>query len=229
MGCPMHAFVAYLRVSTNQQGRSGLGLEAQQEAVSRFVGPGDFILVTFVEVEFGRNSERPQLQAALEKCRQLGAVLLIAKLDQLARDVAFIATLMKSDVKFIAADMPGADPFRLHLEAAIAEEEARKISARTKAALAAAKARGVVLGGFRGRAPTDADRARSAFQRAAEARKRALSLAPVLKDIRAAGAKTLQALADGLNQHDIAAARGGKWTPIQVSRAVKLIEAIPSC
>jgi len=176
------------------------------------------IVVTFVEVESGKQSERPQLRAAMEKCRQLGAVLLIAKLDRLARDVAFIATLMKSDVRFVACDMPGADPFRLHIEAAIAEEEARKISERTKAALAAAKARGVVLGGFRGRSPTDADRARSAFVRSAEARKR--GLAPVLEDLRASGAKTLRALADSLNQRKIAAARGGKLSAIQVFRAV---------
>jgi len=219
----MTAFVAYLRVSTDQQGRSRLGLEAQRETVNCFVGPGDEIRVTFVEVESGRLSERPQLRNAMEKCRQLGAVLLIAKLDRLARDVEFVAGLMKSDVRFIACDMPSADPFRLHIEAAIAEEEARKISARTKAALAAAKARGVVLGGFRGRAPTDADRARSGAVRAAEARKRALSVAPVLEELRTSGAKTLQALADGLNRENIAAARGGQWTAIQVSRAVKLI------
>ena len=219
----MHAFVAYVRVSSDQQGKSGLGLEAQHEAVTRFVGSSGSIVVTFVEVESGKNSERPQLTAALARCRQLGATLLIAKLDRLARDVAFIAALMKSDVKFVAADMPGADPFRLHIEAAIAEEEARKISARTKAALAAAKARGVVLGGFRGRAPSDADRARSSAVRAAEARRRALGLAPVLEELRASGAKTLQALADGLNQQNITAARGGTWNAIQVSRTIKLI------
>lgn len=147
----MTAYIAYLRVSTDRQGKSGLGLEAQQEAVSLFARGDDAIIATLVEIESGRNSERPQLAAALRQCRQFGATLLIAKLDRLARDVAFVATLMKSDVRFIAADMPEADPFRLHIESAIAEEESRKISARTKAALAAAKARGVKLGGFRGR------------------------------------------------------------------------------
>lgn len=223
----MTAYIAYLRVSTDRQGQSGLGLEAQREAVSRFVRGSGTITATFVEVESGRCSERPQLAAALERCRQIGAVLLIAKLDRLARDVAFIAALMKSDVRFVACDMPGADPFRLHIEAAIAEEEARKISSRTRAALAAAKARGVVLGGFRGRAPTDADRARSSAVRAAEARKRALGIAPALEKLRASGAKTLQALADGLNRQNITAARGGEWTAIQVSRTVKLIGSTP--
>lgn len=102
-----------------------VGLEAQEEAVRRFLCPGDTLVATVVEVESGRECQRPQLTAAIQKCRTLRAKLLIAKLDRLARDVAFIATLMKSDVKFIACDMPEADPFRLHIEAAIAEEEAR--------------------------------------------------------------------------------------------------------
>ena len=224
----MHAYIAYLRVSSDQQGKSGLGLEAQHEAVTRFVGSSGAIIATFIEVESGKNSERPHLQAALEKCRQHNAVLLIAKLDRLARDVEFIAGLMKSDVKFVACDLPGADRFRLHLEAALAEEEHRKISERTKAALAAAKARGVVLGGFRGRAPTDADRARASAVRAAEARKRALGLAPALEELRSSGAKTLQALADGLNERNIYAPRGGRWNAIQISRAIKLIGSTPS-
>jgi DNA invertase Pin-like site-specific DNA recombinase len=221
----MTAYIAYLRVSTDRQGKSGLGLEAQHEAVSCFVRSEGAITETYVEVETGRNSERPQLAAALDRCRQVGAVLLIAKLDRLARDVAFIAKLMKSDVRFVACDMPDADPFRLHIEAAIAEEEARKISARTKAALAVAKARGVRLGGFRGRIPTDADRSRAAAVRASSARKRASILASAINELRASGALTLQALASGLNLRSISAPRGGSWTPMQVSRLIKLVEA----
>lgn len=217
----MTAFIAYLRVSTDRQGKSGLGLEAQQETVSRFVRVEDTIFETFLEMESGRSSTRPQLAAALNKCRQLGATLLIAKLDRLARDVAFIATLMKSDVRFVACDMPEADPFRLHIEAAIAEEEARKISARTKAALAAAKARGVRLGGFRGRAPSDDDRIRSASVRSSAAFQRAATLRPILEELRLAGATTLQALATGLNGRCISAPRGGEWSPVQVSRLTR--------
>ena len=219
----MTAFIAYLRVSTDRQGKSGLGLEAQQEAVARFAH-GDTILETFVEVESGRHTTRPHHAAAISKCRQFGAVLLIAKLDRLARDVAFIAALMKSDVHFLACDMPEADPFRLHIEAAIAEEEARKISARTKAALAAARARGVRLGGFRGRAPSDGDRIRSASMRRSAALQRAANLRPLLEELRQSGAATLQALAYGLNRCSIPAPRGGEWSPVQVSRLIKAVE-----
>lgn len=217
----MPGFISYVRVSTDKQGKSGLGLEAQQEAITAFVRGDDNIIATFVEVESGRKSARPQLSAALDKCRQTGATLLIAKLDRLARDVAFISGLMKSDVRFLACDMPTADPFRLHLEAAIAEEEARKISSRTKAALAAAKARGVRLGGFRGRSPSNEDRARSAAARAATARQRANTLRPILDELRAAGATTLRALAQGLNSRSIPAPRGGKWNPVQVLRVIR--------
>lgn len=211
-------YVSYFRVSTAKQGASGLGLEAQQQAVARFLRADDAIVATFTEVESGRNSERPQLAAAMAACRMLGARLLIGKLDRLARDVAFVASLMKSDVKFIAADMPDADAFRLHLEAAIAEEEARKISERTKAALAAARARGVVLGGFRGRAPTDADRAAGLAARQSAARARAMALRPILEELRGAGVTTLAAVAENLNQRGIPAPRGGAWAPAQVGR-----------
>jgi DNA invertase Pin-like site-specific DNA recombinase len=134
---------AYLRVSTQRQGFDGLGIEAQREAVRtycRFVGAE--IAGEFVEVESGRNDDRPALSEALGACRKSGAKLVIAKLDRLSRRVSFISKFMESGVDFVACDMPHADRFRLHIEAAIAEEEAAKISARTKAALAAAKARG---------------------------------------------------------------------------------------
>ena len=141
------AFVAYYRVSTKDQGQSGLGLEAQRKAVTDWLNGGDWSLVgEFVEVETGTRSDRPQLKLAIEAARRSGAKLIIAKLDRLARNVAFISTLMESDVEFVALDCPTANKFTLHILAAVAEHEAQLISQRTKAALEAAKARGVKLG-----------------------------------------------------------------------------------
>lgn len=217
----MSTYISYLRVSTTRQGQSGLGLAAQQEAVLSFVRDESLILESFVEVESGRKPERPQLAAALDRCRQVGATLLIAKLDRLARDVAVISALMKSDVRFTAVDMPQADTFRLHIEAAIAEEEGRKISDRTRAALAAAKARGVKLGGFRGRAPSTGDRIRAAVARAENARRRARQLLPIIDELRRCGPRTLLSIAIGLNERGIPAPRGGRWSPMQVSRVIK--------
>ena len=141
----MHGFVAYYRVSTDRQGQSGLGLDAQRAAVAGFVGARDLV-AEFTEVESGKRADRPQLAAALDLCRRRRAMLVIAKLDRLARNVAFIANLMEAGVEFTAVDMPSANKLTLHILAAVAEHEREMISARTKAALAAAKARGVTLG-----------------------------------------------------------------------------------
>jgi DNA invertase Pin-like site-specific DNA recombinase len=142
----MPPFVAYYRVSTDKQGLKGLGMEAQREAVSRFMsGKGD-LAAAFIEVESGRKDNRPQLHAALAECRKRRAVLVIAKLDRLARNVHFISGLMNSDVEFVAVDMPSASRLTIHILAAVAEHEREMISQRTKAALAAAKARGIRLG-----------------------------------------------------------------------------------
>jgi DNA invertase Pin-like site-specific DNA recombinase len=142
----MAGYVAYYRVSTDKQGASGLGLEAQREAVARNLGAGS-LLAEFTEVESGkRSANRPQLIAALEMCKRKKAILLIAKLDRLARNVHFISGLMEAGVEFVAADMPTANRLTVHIMAAFAEHEAAMISARTKAALQAAKARGTVLG-----------------------------------------------------------------------------------
>jgi DNA invertase Pin-like site-specific DNA recombinase len=141
----MHGFVAYYRVSTDRQGQSGLGLDAQRSAVAGFVG-ARALIAEFTEVESGKRADRPQLAAALELCRRQRAMLVIAKLDRRARNVAFIANLMESGVEFTAVDMPSANKLTLHILAAVAEHEREMISARTKAALAAAKARGVRLG-----------------------------------------------------------------------------------
>jgi DNA invertase Pin-like site-specific DNA recombinase len=139
-------FISYLRVSTDKQGITGLGMEAQRESVLRYVSTRGRLLAEFVEVESGRKENRPQLRAALEECRKRRAVLLIARLDRLARNVAFIANLMNSDVEFVAVDMPQANRLTIHILAAVAEHEREMISQRTKAALAAAKARGTKLG-----------------------------------------------------------------------------------
>ncbi len=143
----MAGYVAYYRVSTDRQGASGLGLDAQREAVRRFIGDRGHLLSEFTEVESGRrHTNRPQLLAALEDCRRRRAVLLIARLDRLARNVAFIANLMEGGADFVAVDMPEANRLTIHILAAVAEHEREMISKRTKAALAQAKARGTRLG-----------------------------------------------------------------------------------
>ena len=142
--------VAYYRVSTHKQALSGLGLDAQRLAVEQYAaGRKADVVAEYVETESGRKCDRPQLAEALAHARKMRATIIIAKLDRLGRNVHFISGLMESGVPFDCADRPGADPFRLHIEAAIAEEEARKISLRTKEALAAAKRRGVLLGASR--------------------------------------------------------------------------------
>src|SRR5829696_7670224 len=139
-------FTAYLRVSTARQGQSGLGLEAQRHSVAEHVNGHGVLLAEYVEIESGRRSDRPQLAAALAHAKATGATLIVAKLDRLARNVAFISALMESGVDFVAADMPMANRLTVHVLAAVAEHEAAMISARTKAALQAAKARGQKLG-----------------------------------------------------------------------------------
>jgi DNA invertase Pin-like site-specific DNA recombinase len=143
-------FVSYLRVSTERQGKSGLGIDAQRQAIADYLNGSHWTLAAeFVETESGKHADRPQLQAALAACRKHKARLIIAKLDRLSRNVAFVATMMDSTVEFLACDFPQANRLTLHILAAVAEHERRMISERTKAALAAAKRRGVKLGGRR--------------------------------------------------------------------------------
>ncbi len=145
---PNGKFVSYLRVSTARQGISGLGLEAQRASVTGYLNGGDWTLVREVlEVESGKRNDRPALADALKLCRKHKATLVIAKLDRLARNVAFISNLMESGAEFVAVDMPQANRFVVHIMAAVAEQEAEAISKRTKAALQAAKERGKKLGG----------------------------------------------------------------------------------
>jgi len=224
---PNGKFVSYLRVSTARQGASGLGLEAQREAVTRYLNGGRWDLVEEVmEVESGKRSDnRPQLAKALALCRVHRATLLVAKLDRLARNVAFISALMESGVDFVAVDLPQANKLTVHIMAAMAEYEAGAISARTKAALAAAKARGVKLGGLRGPAEEFAalskkGSAAGAAVRTAAAAKRNEDLLPVMEHIRQQGATSLRAIATELNARGIETPRGGKWSAVQVQRVL---------
>jgi DNA invertase Pin-like site-specific DNA recombinase len=219
-------FVSYLRVSTQRQGISGLGLEAQREAVASYLNGGRWSLVQeVVEVESGKRNDRPAIAEALRLCRLHRATLIIAKLDRLARNVHFISSLMESGVEFVAVDFPEANRLTVHILAAVAEYEASMISARTKAALGAAKARGVKLGGQRGsldrmKGMASKGNAASASVRRAASAKRNEDLLPVIEDLRAAGLSTPQQIADGLNDRGITAARGGSWSAVQVRRVV---------
>lgn len=216
---PKNAYVAYFRVSTKKQGRSGLGLEAQEAAVGFFAkAHGVLIAARYTDIESGKNDDRSQLAAAIAHAEKIGARLVVASLDRLSRDVAYIAAMMKRGVDFVAADMPGASTFELHIRAAIAQEERRKISERTKAALAAAKARGVALGGYRGSSLTEADRAKGRDALASAANAHAHRLAPVVRELRDAGCATYAALADALTTRGCPTPRGGQWSAMQARR-----------
>lgn len=213
-------FISYFRVSTARQGRSGLGIEAQRHAVAAHL-TGRKPLAEFLEVESGRKSDRPMLAQALAACRVHRAVLVIAKLDRLARNVSFVSALMEAGVEFVACDFPQANRLTIHILAAVAENETRLISERTRAALAAAKARGRTLGGFRGRAGTCTDLQKARASRIAKAKQRACDLAPTIEQLRSDGAHSLRAIAAGLNSRRITAPRGGLWSAAQVRSVLK--------
>lgn len=218
-------WISYLRVSTDRQGKSGLGLEAQRAGVTDFLNGGRWKLIKeFVEVESGKRADRPQLEAALAACRLHGAKLVIAKLDRLSRDAHFLLGLDKAGVDFVAADNPTANRLTVGIMAMVAEEEGRQISARTKAALAAAKARGTKLGGDRGVKPSAKVRAQARAAVAKRADDRAADIAPTIKQLQAGGATSLRAIADALNAQGIPTARGGgTWSAVQVSRVLERI------
>lgn len=210
--------ITYLRVSTDRQGRSGLGLEAQREACRVFLHGGpSLLLAEFIEVESGRKSDRPKLREAMAQCRCTGATLLIAKLDRLARDAHFLLGLQKAGVEFIAADMPTANRLTIGIMALVAEEEARAISVRTKAALAAAKARGVKLGGYRAGAPLP-DGAASLRVRQAAQQRFAAEVGPIAVTLHQQG-QSLRQIGAEMTARGIRTPRGGKWS----ARAVQTL------
>jgi DNA invertase Pin-like site-specific DNA recombinase len=223
---PESAFIAYYRVSTDRQGRSGLGLDAQRRAVDEYLtGIGVKPVSHFVEVESGKKNDRPELAKALSACRKHGARLIIAKLDRLARNVAFVSNLMESGVDFVAVDMPSANRLTIHILAAVAEHEREMISARTKAALASAKARGTPLGFANPQlAAVQADASRADADRViAEADRYAANVVPVIEDIRASGVTSLMGIARTLSARGIATRRGGEWTATSVRNVLKRV------
>lgn len=206
--------VAYIRVSTGKQGASGLGIEAQRDAIARFATAEGFeIAAEFVEIETGKGTDaldrRPQLATALTMARKAKCPVLVAKLDRLSRDVAFISGLMAQRVPFVVAEMGAdADPFLLHIYAALAEKERAMIAERTKMALAAKKAKGVNLGN-RTNLPKAQVKGAEANRAGADAF--AANVLPVIQQIQAAGATTYRAIAEAMNTRGIRTARGGAW------------------
>ena len=215
-------FLSYLRVSTDKQGRSGLGLEAQRQAVMSYLDGGRWELAgEFTEVESGKHAERIELQKALAACKKLKAKLVIAKLDRLSRNLAFIATLMESGVEFVAVDNPHANKLTVHILAAVAQHEREMISERTKAALAAAKKRGQRLGN-----PNLAEAAKLGTAAVkANARRFAANVRPIIEEIMRGGATSANAIAAKLNERNVRTARGGKWSHMQVGAILRPFEA----
>jgi DNA invertase Pin-like site-specific DNA recombinase len=213
-------FVSYLRVSTDKQGEQGLGIEAQRKAVLDFLNGGNWQLIAeFVEVESGSKNGRPKLAAAMSLARAHNATLVIAKLDRLSRDAAFLLGLQKAGVKFVAADMPEANEMVVGIMAVVAQAERKMISARTKVALAAAKARGVKLGGFRGYAGTAEDAARARAASKVKANARAADLAPIVNRLDPDRNLSLRQLAAALMAEGVPTPAGAStWTPTTVAR-----------
>jgi DNA invertase Pin-like site-specific DNA recombinase len=206
-------FIGYLRVSTEKQGLSGLGIEAQRKAIDDYLNGGKWeLLAEYVEIESGKRTDRPELAKALAQSKATGATLVIAKLDRLSRNVAFISNLMESGVEFVAADMPMANRLTVHVLAAVAEHEREMISQRTTAALAAAKVRGVKLGNPNGaRALRGLGNGHAIVGAKATADKHMTRVVPVIETIRAEGATSLREIAEELNRQGILTARGGRW------------------
>lgn len=211
-------FIAYYRVSTQKQGQSGLGLQAQQQAVAQYVGTGTAqLLAEYTEVETGKGSnalaKRPQLQQAIAHAKRHKATLVIAKLDRLARNVHFVSSLMESKVDFLCCDMPSATPLTIHILAAVAEDEAKRISQRTRAALEQAKKNGVKLGN-----PQLASTLNQ--PRIDKANEFAEGMRFFLTMFKASG-MTQREMVKALNEKEIKSARGGQWSLIQLQRTLK--------
>jgi DNA invertase Pin-like site-specific DNA recombinase len=225
----MRQAIIYQRVSTDRQGKSGLGLEAQREAITRFADAEGFTIAqSFTEVETAKGADaldrRPQLAEALKAARKLKAPIIVSKLDRLSRDVAFISGLMAQRVPFIVTELGSdADPFMLHIYAALAEKERALISSRTKAALQAKKAAGAKLGN---RTNLDEARKLGAAANSRAAQSFAANVLPVIDQLRRSGVTTLRDLADALNARGVRTARGGSWHANSVRR---LIERASNC
>lgn len=217
------AIITYIRVSTSQQGRSGLGIEAQRAALHHFAQAEGFDVVReFVEVETGKGADamdrRPQLKAALAAAKKQRCHVAVSKLDRLSRDVHFISGLMAHKVPFVVAELgPDVDPFVLHLFAALAEKERALISTRTRQALAAAKVRGVALGNPK----LHVARKKAEMAVTAGADSFAANVLPIIREAQKAGATTLRAVAEALNARGVATARGGQWHAKSVSNILE--------
>ena len=214
-------FVCYYRVSTTQQGQSGLGLDAQRQAVRNHAEKVfGTILEEMVEVESGKRSDRPILTQAIELCRRTGATLLVAKLDRLSRNLHFVTTLQQSKVNFVAVDNPHATPFLIHILVAVAELERTMISARTKAALESAKRRGTKLGN-----PNfTASLGRARECRRVQSHQRMGELVPVVRELQGSGLNSLKDLAGGLNRRGFKTSMGCEFTPTHVHRILKFAQ-----
>ena len=208
-------FVSYCRVSTKNQGESGLSLEAQENITKSFANARGTIISAFVEIESGKKKNRPELIAAIKQCKKTKSTLLISRLDRLARNLHFVTSLIESKIEFICCDNPHATRLTIQILAAVAEEEIRSISVRTKLALAAAKKRGTALG------VTGKDRARENKERADGF---AVAIRATVEDIRSTGKTTLTAISDGLNARKIKTVTGRKFHPMTVDRLLKRIK-----
>ena len=219
------SFVSYLRVSTGRQGRSGLGLEAQRKSVTDYLNGGQWRLVEeVVEIESGKDNARPQLQRAFDLCREYGAKLVVAKIDRLTRDAAFLLSLRDAGVDFVAVDLPDANRLTIGIMALVAEQEREAISRRTKDALAAAKARGVQLGAYRdgqfvGRTGTAKDAHRATESRVQAANEFARGKARLLAEADPDGSDSMATIARWFNDNGVPTATGrGQWTPTGIRR-----------
>jgi DNA invertase Pin-like site-specific DNA recombinase len=224
-------FIAYYRVSTARQGKSGLGLEGQRAAVATYLNGGSWQIVgEFTEVESGKRAvDRPELDKALAAARLHRAAVVVSKVDRLTRSVSFLSRLLEAGVDVRFADLPQIEGatgrFLLQQMVAVAELEAGMISARTKAALQAAKRRGQQLGGDRGVKPSNKVRAKALAAIETRVAARASDLRPVIAELQASGAASLRQLAAGLNARGIETARGGQWSAVQVQRVLERLEA----
>lgn len=221
----MHQFVAYFRVSTQEQGKSGLGLDAQRAAVSDYLRSVSGVLgAEYTDIESGKRDDRPELRRAIAHAKKLKATLVIAKLDRLSRKVSFVSSLTDAGVKFVAVDNPSANELTIHILAAVAQAERKAIAERTRAALAAAKARGQTLGN-----PRLAEARASALNALRErARSFAGNIAPTIRHIQASGCRSLRSIAEALNNRGVPTSRGNKWTAVAVARVLSRITRTPA-